>query len=109
MFVTERDLVQRRKIYHPMPDSDSFLIHFKSIEHVACPVIPKFVRANTFISGYYMKTLQNDPPRSIICTVSQTDIGGNIPKAMVNSLASKAPKEWILALIKGLQTLKNKS
>ena len=108
MFVTERDLVQRRRIYHPLPDANSFLIHFKSIDHPQCPVISKFVRANTLISGYFMQTIQANPPKSLICTISQTDIGGSLPKGIVNNLAAKAPKDWILSLIKGLNALKNK-
>jgi hypothetical protein len=108
MFVTERDLVQIRRVYHPFPDSNSYLMHFKSIEHSMCPVQSKFVRANTIISGYYLQELNSNPPSTLICTVSQTDIGGIIPKTVVNSLAAKAPKDWIMNLKAGLKIIKNK-
>lgn len=108
MLVSQRDLVQKRRIWHPFPDSNSFLIHFKSIEHDKCPVLDKYVRARTIISGYYMQTIQTSPPKTKLCTISQTDLGGSLPKAMVSSLSSKAPKDWIKNLIKGLELLKNK-
>lgn len=107
--VSERDLVQRRKIYYPMPNEDSYLIHFKSIEHESCPVQKNLVRAHTYISGYYIQTISLNPLKSLICTVSKTDIGGSIPKFVLNTLSANAPQNWIKSLLNGLKVLKSKS
>ena len=64
------------------------------------------MRAFTFVSGYYLEKISDNTTK--ICTVSQTDIGGNIPKVIINAVAAKAPKDWILNLIKGCKSLKNK-
>jgi hypothetical protein len=45
----------------------------------------------------------------LIRTLSQTDLGGNLPKMVVNNLGSKTPKEWLTALKKGLDKLKKNS
>jgi hypothetical protein len=106
--VSERDLVQRRKIYHPIPDENSYLIHFKSVEHTSCPVQKELVRANTFISGYYIKTIQTNPLTSVVCTLSKTDIGGSIPQFIINKLSVNAPQTWTTNLISGLESLYGK-
>lgn len=67
------------------------------------------MRANTIISGYYISSNAEDQSKSIIRTISQTDLGGNIPVKSVTGFTSKAPKEWILKLKKGLENIrKNK-
>ena len=109
MMVTQRDMVQRRRIWHPMPDTNSFLIHFTSIDHEKCPVISKFVRAISVNAGFFFQTIQTDPPKTKICSISQTDYGGSLPKTLVNSMTAKAPKDWILNLTKGLGILKGKN
>ncbi len=109
IMVTQRDMVQKRRIWHPMPDNNSFLIHFSSVEHEKCPVISKFVRAKSYNAGYFLETIQHDPPKTKICSISQTDYGGSLPKSLVSSMTSKAPKDWVINLTKGLGILKNKN
>ncbi len=106
MLITQRDMVQKRKIWHPMPDNDSFLIFFYSVKHDKCPVLSKFVRAISLRSGYFIKTIQHDPPQSKIVSVSQSDFGGSLPRPLVVSMTSKAPKDWVLSLKKGLDKIK---
>jgi hypothetical protein len=109
IFVQDRDFLQRRKIWHNFPDENSVIIHFKSIDHPLAPEYPKFVRANTVISGYFIKTISISPPRTFLAIISQTDIRGSIPKFIVNSVSQKAPKDWIANLLKGCEMVKKRN
>ena len=73
-----------------------------------CPKKSNPVRATTIISGYYIKTISYDPIKSVICTISQTDLGGMVPATLVNTFAAKAPKDWINNLKNGLKLLREK-
>lgn len=106
MFITNRDFVQKRKIWKDFPDSDSTILHFKSVEHKLCPAKPKFIRADTVISGYFIKTLSTSPMKTLVSIISQTDIRGAIPTWLVNSVAQKAPKEWVNNLMKGCEKVR---
>jgi hypothetical protein len=81
------------------------MIHFKSIDHQDFPVTKELVRANTIISGYLIETISENPAKSQIRIVSQTDIGGNIPKMLIQATSVKSPKDWVTNLIKGLEVL----
>lgn len=107
MLFQSRDLVQRRRIYHGFPDSTSKLIHFKSVESQKCPVNTTYVRAHTFISGYLIVKKETEPSKANVYVVSQTDIGGAIPKFLVNAVSVKAPKDWITNLNKGCEMVKS--
>jgi hypothetical protein len=73
-----------------------------------CPKKSSPVRASTIISGYYIRTISKDPVKSVLCTISQTDLGGLVPAALVNTFAAKAPKDWVNNLKNGLKLLKEK-
>lgn len=77
MFVADRDFVQQRKIWSDFPDKKSTILHFKSVDHPLAPEKPKFVRAHTVISGYYIQTISVSPPKTFISIISQTDIKVN--------------------------------
>lgn len=106
MLVDARDFVQRRKIWEDFPDKDSHCIHFKSIEHAKCPLVKKNVRANTIISGYYIRTESLDPKRCHLSIIAQTDVGGKIPTWIVNKLSQSAPNDWIRNLLKGCEMVR---
>ena len=101
MVVQDRDFVQQRKIWKDLPDEKSALIHFKSVEHPNAPVNPKTIRATTIISGYFITSVSDNPNKTMIYIISQTDIKGSIPKWIVNSVSQRAPGDWIKNLIKG--------
>ncbi len=106
MMIQSRDLVQKRIIMSNFSkESTDKLILFKSVEHKDYPFNNQYSRATTLISGYYIKEI--DQVKSIIYVISQTDFGGSIPKFLVNSVSSKAPKEWIMNLIKGCKIAKS--
>ena len=98
--------MQSRKIWKNFPTDDSIVITFKSVTHEKCPVYKKYVRAETIISGYYIQTISLNPPKTHLGIISQNDIKGNIPAWLVNSVAQKAPKEWINNLIKGCERVR---
>ncbi len=104
--VKDRDFVQKRKIWKNIPDPDSVVIHFKSIKHDLAPEYPKLIRAETIISGYYIKRISSNPMRILLVIVTQTDIKGSIPNWIVNSMSQKAPKEWVNNLMKGCEKLR---
>ena len=97
--ITRRDWLQRRIEIHDYPEAGTIILHFISIEHPGMPPKKGIIRAETIISGYIIR-----PTGENTCTVmivSQNDIKGLIPKALVNSVASKAPIEWVNSMNKG--------
>lgn len=106
IFVSDRDFVQKRKIWRDFPTKESIILHFKSVDHHLCPEKPKFVRAETVISGYFIKTISLNPIKTLVSIISQTDIKGSIPNWLVNSASQKAPREWVNNLIKGCEKIR---
>eukprot|EP00347_Sterkiella_histriomuscorum_P014396 403361026 len=103
--VSNRDFLQQRKVKFDFPAKNMISMHFRSVTHPKCPPIPKNIRADTIISGYVFEKIFNfdgtiDTQLTII---SQNDIKGIVPKAIVNMAASKAPKQWVQNLVKGCQ------
>lgn len=99
MGATDRDFVQLRNYGFKEYNFD-YIISMKSIESKKKPPIKKFIRAETIISGYLIKKVnQEDCELSII---AQTDIKGIVPRFIINYLAPKKPLEWIKKLEKAL-------
>ena len=104
--VSDRDFVQQRKMWKNFPDERSHILHFISVENKDCPVNKKLVRAETVISGYFIKDdEERGPNHSILGIVSQTDIKGNIPTWLVNKFAPKSSKGWVKSLYKGCKLI----
>lgn len=103
--ISNRDFLQCRQVVEDWPRKGITYMHFKSIEHPEKPEVKKIVRAETIMSGYVIEQIQDDPPVTRLIVVSQNDVKGLIPKALVNMGASKAPKQWISNLIKGCDDL----
>lgn len=97
--ITKRDWLQRRVEIHDYPEPGTIILHFISMEHPGMPHKKGVIRAETLISGYVIR-----PTSENTCTVmivSQNDIKGLIPKMLVNSVASKAPADWVNSMNKG--------
>jgi len=97
--ITKRDWVQRRIFIRNYPEPNTIMMHFISIDHPLMPPRKGVVRAETILSGYLIR-----PVTQRTCTVTiitQNDVKGLIPKSIVNSLASKAPAEWVNNMNKG--------
>ena len=90
--VDSRDYLQKRIIANGYPDENTLMIVYKSVEHEECPPKKDFIRAETILSGFIIRDLGNGASQLTI--ISQTDIKGKIPKAVVNMITAKmAPKQ----------------
>ena len=99
--ITDREFVQQRKMWKNFPTNNSHILHFISLDNPSCPKNKKYIRAETIISGYYMKDDPDEPGHSILGVLSQTDLKGNVPHFLVNKFAPRSSKGWIKSLIKG--------
>ena len=106
-FISNREFVQQRKMWKNFPSEKSHILHFISVENHDCPYSKKDVRAETIISGYYMQDDPNNPGKSILGVLSQTDLKGNIPHVLVNKFAPKSSKNWVKSLYKGCEIVLN--
>jgi START domain len=97
--ITKRDWLQRRVEIHDYPEPGTIILHFVSIEDAEVPPKKGIIRAETLISGYIIRPTSEKTCNVMI--VSQNDIKGLIPKALVNSVASKAPADWVNSMNKG--------
>ena len=97
--ITRRDWLQRRVEIHDYPEPGTIIMHFCSMEHPAMPHKKGVIRAETLVSGYVIRPTGENTCNVMI--VSQNDIKGLIPKVLVNSVASKAPADWVNSMNKG--------
>jgi len=95
LLVSERELVQQRKIWRDFPDSDSICVHYISTEHPQIEHKKSIVRAEIIIAGYFLKTISVNPPRTLVVTLDQFDYKGKVPKFIINKFSTIVPKEWI--------------
>ena len=69
-------------------------IHFKSVESDKMPPKPKIIRGETIISGYIFEEEQNKKGgvNTKLTIISQNDLKGVVPKAVINIVSVKGPK-----------------
>lgn len=103
--LSSRDFLQWR--YINRFDDGSVAVMHRSAEHPAYPAYTtgKLIRGENIIGGYKFVPSQKGTE---IFLVSQTDICGNVPRWLINSLAAKAPKQWIENFRRACNELKNK-
>lgn len=106
---SNRDFLQQRKIKRDFPTQGTYTMHFKSVTHERMPEKPKIVRADTLISGYIIEPSLDEKgrPSTKLTIISQNDIKGIVPKAIVNIAASRAPRQWVNNLVKGCLDYQN--
>jgi hypothetical protein len=73
MGTTPRDFVQKRSYLIDYPKKKNIMMQIESVEHPHVPPIKGFVRARTLISGYLIRTDENNPKNVKLEMVSQTD------------------------------------
>ena len=78
-------------------------MHFKSVVDSRCPEKPKTIRAETIISGYIIAPMEDGTGGTYLTMVSQNDIKGVIPLTLVNTGASKGPRQWVGNLLNACQ------
>jgi len=80
--VSNRDFLNQRS-WRARPDSDEYLIINHAVTHPDVPDKKGFVRANSILTGYYIKGIDGKEGCQLIyCT--QCDIGGWIPSFVAN-------------------------
>lgn len=98
--VTNRDFLQKRCYKRNIGGFD-IVLAFVSYEDKDFPPIKSAIRANTIISGYAFKKIDESTTKLVI--ISQTDIKGSIPTWIINMTASKAPSDWVKRLEKAVK------
>lgn len=69
-----------------------YVIFNHSVEHADCPVKKNFIRAKSFISGYYIQPYENGTG-TYLTYVTHSDPCGSIPKSIINFAMTKgAPR-----------------
>ena len=107
--VSNRDFLQQRKVKKDFPSPGTITMHFKSVvDDARCPEKPKTIRAETIISGYIIAP-QGCGGGTELTVVSQNDIKGVIPLTLVNTGASKAPRQWVGNMLNACQEYMKKN
>ncbi|KAL7719674.1 START domain-containing protein [Entamoeba marina] len=91
--ITNRDFVfmnSRKK------ENGEIIFFMKSCDHTKCPVVNDYVRGTMDMSGYLIRK-END--KTVVYCVANSDIGGYVPKWIVNSMA----KSTVPNMLKGLR------
>jgi len=101
--ITERDFVQKRNFAFDYPEKGSIIMSFESCTHPSAPPLKNRIRGETHIAGYVMRPSTTRPGSTDFCIISQIDIKGSIPKAIVNMVAGKAPADWVKKLTKACE------
>jgi hypothetical protein len=65
------------------------IIAVSSAEHKDCPPVKKYVRAELIIGGWILTPDSDDENKTFAQYISQSDLKGNIPKKIVNSVSEK--------------------
>lgn len=96
--ISRRDWVQKRTYIRDFPEQGCITLYFISEDHPMKPVRKGIVRALTLIAG---QVLRPTPQGCSLTMISQNDIGGLVPKVLVNHGAARAPAKWVKRLNKG--------
>ncbi|CAK0817578.1 unnamed protein product [Prorocentrum cordatum] len=99
--VQARDFLQFRRVRQQ--EDGSVLIVLRSAEHPDRPEDRRYIRAESYFSGYVLRQEVDSSGLVLkIFLMSCVDIKGSIPKWVVNSLAPRKPSEWIDSLAKAV-------
>jgi START domain len=101
MIVSNREFVQHRKY---MKDPTGTFIVYWSADREDIPVPEGWVRANTIISGYAIKSTEEGV---LVDFISQNDVRGKIPPKLINTLAPSKAIDWVKKLSKACASLKS--
>jgi len=103
--ISNRDFLHLR-IQTNNDETGAKIILDKSVKHPAKKQLKGFIRANTIFSGLILskKQMLDAGGKTVDGTnyaaISQVDVCGELPKLLINALASKATAEWFANLEK---------
>ncbi|CAD8068534.1 unnamed protein product [Paramecium sonneborni] len=98
--VDNREFCQKRILKYDFPQPGQICLLYFSVDHKKAPKFKGHIRAETLISGYILESI---PGGSRLYFCSNNDVKGDIPKSLVNYVASRAPISWINSLRKGCE------
>ena len=83
---------------------ERYVVASKSVPHPRCPPRKAFVRGCVDCGGYVIRTIPQRPDMCHLTMVTQSDLGGDLPVALVNKLSQNAPIKMIKALRKCVES-----
>jgi len=101
--ISDRDFLHIR-IEEVEPVTERKIILDKSVSHPGRPPSRNYIRANTIFSGLLLQKKQAQIEGGKIVdgteysAITQVDVCGDLPKLLINALASKATAEWFANL-----------
>mmetsp|Transcript_88674 Transcript_88674/g.228694 ORF Transcript_88674/g.228694 Transcript_88674/m.228694 type:complete len:802 (+) Transcript_88674:72-2477(+) len=98
--VTSRDFLQYRRA--SVREDGSILLVLRSAEHPKMPEDKRYIRAESYISGYVLRQSFGSDGKPVlnIFLMSSSDVKGLIPKWIISYIAPKKPSEWVETLRK---------
>lgn len=78
-----------------------------NVTHSACPPQPGFVRGFNHPCGCVCVPVSGDPGKTQVLTVFQTDLGGLLPRSVVESFFPSSMTEFYSNLTKAVKSLKD--
>ncbi len=100
LMITDRDFLQKRITLYDYKDTD-YILGFENYEDDEIPHKKGTIRAETIISGYLVRQL--DEKFTTITIISKTDIKGYIPKYLINKAAAKNVLKWVKSYELGIR------
>ena len=97
LITSDRDFYVMQLIRRDYPQKGDVSIYTKSLpDHPECP-ITKAVRAQIFITSFIMRPKVDEAGKEVteFFMVTQVDVGGWIPHAIVNNFSSSVPQQTI--------------
>ncbi|OMJ88285.1 hypothetical protein SteCoe_9783 [Stentor coeruleus] len=100
--ISNREFIQHRKY---KKDQNGILIVYWSAERDDIPIPQGWIRANTIISGYYIKSVEGGVE---LYFISQNDVKGKIPPNLINAVAPTKAMDWSRKFRRACALLKKK-
>ena len=98
-FVDDRDFVEMRGFRRDYPQKGTTIQASFSVEHERYPERKDRVRALTYLAGYEIREVDG---LHVLKILISTDIRGNIPVQLVNTMAGSQLKKWVGQLLGAL-------
>lgn len=71
-----------------------YILVFKNSSHPDRPRTPAYVRAKCIRSGYVIRPSPDDPASCQMFVISQNDVGGSLPRWLINFVAPRGIVQW---------------
>jgi len=89
-------------------DSKVYILLFKNSSHPDRPITPQYIRAKCIRSGYVIRPLPDDPTSCQMFVLSQNDVGGSLPRWLINFVAPRGVAQWYANFRKACEVLRSR-